>query len=86
MVNLAFGRGKLFAAVKGQEIPAWAAEFDANSWAQFFLKYVVSHPAVICAIPGTTKLRHLQDNLGAARGRLPTSEQRGQMEQYFAQL
>jgi diketogulonate reductase-like aldo/keto reductase len=86
MVNLPFGRGKLFDAVRSRSLPSWAAEFDAVSWGQFFLKYVVSHPAVTCAIPGTTKLRHLQDNLNAARGRLPNAEQRNQMEGFFDSL
>ena len=86
MVNLAFARGKLFSRVKGQALPAWAAEFDAVSWGQLFLKYVVSHPAVTCAIPGTTKVHHLIDNLGAAMGRLPDSGQRTQIENFFATL
>lgn len=86
MINLPFGRGRLFSAVGDQSLPAWAAEFDAQSWGQFFLKYVVSHPAVTCAIPGTTKLKHLKDNLGAAQGRLPTAEQRKQMEAFFDAL
>ncbi|MBX2835441.1 MAG: aldo/keto reductase, partial [Gammaproteobacteria bacterium] len=86
MINLPFGRGKLFDAVQGQELPDWAAEFDADSWGQFFLKYVVSHPAVTCAIPGTTKVRHMQDNLNAAQGRLPNAEQRKKMEQFYDSL
>ena len=83
VVNLAFARGQLFSQVKDKALPSWAAEFDANSWGQFFLKYVVSHPSVTCAIPGTTKLHHLEDNLGAALGRLPTTEQRADMEKLF---
>lgn len=86
MVNLPFGRGKLFSAVAGEALPEWAREFDANSWAQFFLKYVVSHPAVVCAIPGTRKVRHLYDNLAAASGRLPNAEQRQKMEEFFDAL
>ncbi len=86
VANLAFGRGKLFSDIKGRTLPAWASDFDANSWGQLFLKYVVSHPAVTCAIPGTTKLHHLLDNLGAAQGRLPSAEQRIQIEQYFNAL
>jgi len=86
LVNLPFGRGALFKAVGERPLPDFAAEFDCNSWAQFFLKYVISHPAVTCAIPGMTKAHHVQDNLGAARGRLPAAAQRLQMEKYFAGL
>ena len=56
MVNLPFYRGRLFTAVADRAVPAWAADFDCSSWAQFFLKFVVSHPAVTCAIPGITKI------------------------------
>jgi aryl-alcohol dehydrogenase-like predicted oxidoreductase len=80
MVNLPFGRGRLFRAVQGQPLPPWAGEFDCASWAQFFLKYIVSHPAVTCAVPGTAKVEYLADNLGAARGRLPDAAMRRRME------
>lgn len=85
LVNLPFGgrRGSVFARVSEQPLPSWAAECDATSWAQFFLKYVVSHPAVTCAIPGTTKLSHLQDNQRAARGRLPDAAMRKRMEAFW---
>ena len=83
MINLPFGRGKLFSAVASARLPEWSAEFDAGSWAQFFLKYVISHPAVVCAIPGTRKVRHLRDNLAAATGRLPNAKQRQAMEEFF---
>ena len=86
MVNLVFGRGKLFSAVKGQTLPDWATDFDATSWAQLFLKYVVSHPAVSCAIPGTTKVHHLLDNLQAAQGRLPDATQRARIEKFFTTI
>ncbi len=86
VANLTFGRGSLFSAVKGHEIPTWAAEFDATSWARLFLKYVVSHPAITCAIPGTTKIHHLEDNIGAAMGRLPNAEQRQQIEVFYNTL
>ena len=75
-----FGRGRLFTAVQGKSLPPWAADFDCTSWAQFFLKYIVSHPAVTCALPGTAKVEYLVDNLGAARGRLPNTEMRARME------
>lgn len=83
MINLPFGRGRLFKAVEGHTLPPWASEFDCASWAHFFLKYVVSHPAVTCAIPGTSKVEHLLDNLGAARGRLPDPAMRRRMEGFI---
>lgn len=86
LLNLPFGgrRGSnLFARVKGRDLPAWASEFDATSWAQFFLKYVISHPAVTCAIPGTTKLSHLEDNQRGGRGRLPDAAMRKRMEAFW---
>jgi aryl-alcohol dehydrogenase-like predicted oxidoreductase len=86
MVNLPFGRGRLFKAVRGRELPPWAAEIDCASWAQLFLKYVVSHPAVTCCIPGTSRIEHLLDNLGAARGRLPDSAMRRRMETFIDTL
>jgi aryl-alcohol dehydrogenase-like predicted oxidoreductase len=83
LVNLPFGRGAQFRAVGGRPLPAWAAEIDCSSWAQVFLKYVVSHPAVTCAIPGSTQAAHVEDNLGAARGRLPDAALRQTMARYF---
>ncbi len=86
LVNLPFGRGRLFSAVGNRPLPGWAADFDCTSWAQFFLKYVISHPAVTCAIPGTTKPHHAEDNLGAALGRLPTQRERERQEAWFDSL
>lgn len=83
MINLPFGRGRLFNAVQGKKLPEWAAEFDCKTWAQFFLKYIVSHPAVTCAVPGMAKAEYVVDNLGAARGRLPDSAMRQRMEQFI---
>jgi aryl-alcohol dehydrogenase-like predicted oxidoreductase len=83
MVNLPFGRGRLFRAVQGKKIPDWAVEFDCKSWAQFFLKYIVSHPAVTCAVPGMAKPEYVVDNLGAARGRLPDAAMRRRMENFI---
>ncbi|HZF14764.1 MAG TPA: aldo/keto reductase [Steroidobacteraceae bacterium] len=82
LLNLPFGgrRGSLFAQTNGRALPAFAAELGIASWGQFFLKYVISHPAVTCAIPGTTKISHLDDNLGAARGALPDAALRKKME------
>jgi aryl-alcohol dehydrogenase-like predicted oxidoreductase len=86
LVNLPLGRGNVLAKVKGKPLPDWAAQLDATSFAQVFLKYVVSHPAVTVAIPGTTKLEHLEDNVGAARGRLPDAETRRRIEKFFDAL
>jgi aryl-alcohol dehydrogenase-like predicted oxidoreductase len=86
LVNLPFGgrRGSnLFARVSGRPLPEWAREFDATSWAQFFLKYVLSHPAVTCVIPGTTKRSHLEDNQRAGRGRLPDAAMRKRIEAFW---
>jgi aryl-alcohol dehydrogenase-like predicted oxidoreductase len=88
LLNLPFGgaRGNVIAQMGDRPLPEWAAEFGANSWAQFFLKYNVSHPAVTAAIPGTTNVRHLEDNLGAARGVLPDAATRQRIQQYFDTL
>ena len=67
----------------GKPLPAWASEIGATSWAQLLLKYVVSHPAVTCAIPGTTKLKHAEDNQAAGRGVLPDAAMRKKMEQFW---
>lgn len=86
LINLPFGgrrEGNLFSRIGGAPLPDWAAEIDANSWGQFLLKYVVSHPAVTAAIPGMTKLAHLEDNLGALRGRMPNASMRTRMEKYW---
>jgi aryl-alcohol dehydrogenase-like predicted oxidoreductase len=83
MINLPFGRGRLFAAVQGKSLPPWAGECDCSSWAQFFLKYIVSHSAVTCALPGTAKVEYLVDNLGAAQGRLPDAALRRRMESFI---
>lgn len=91
MVNMPFGgRGNAgnvtFGRVAGKALPDWAAQIDAKSWAQVFLKYAVSHPAVTVAIPGTTQVRHLIDNQGAGRGRLPDAALRQEMERYWDTL
>jgi aryl-alcohol dehydrogenase-like predicted oxidoreductase len=83
MVNLPFGRGRLFSAVRGKPLPPWAGEFDARTWPQFFLKYIVSHPAVTCAVPGMARPEYVEDNLGAARGRLPEAPMRRRMESFI---
>jgi aryl-alcohol dehydrogenase-like predicted oxidoreductase len=86
MINLPFGRGRLFNAVQGKKLPDWAPEFDCKTWAQFFLKYIVSHPAVTCAVPGMAKAEYVIDNLGAARGRLPDAAMRRRMEKFIDAL
>jgi aryl-alcohol dehydrogenase-like predicted oxidoreductase len=89
LINLPFGGrrdGNLFSRVRGQTLPTWAAEFEARSWGQFFLKYVLSHPAVTCAIPGMTKVANLEDNLGATQGRLPDAAMRKRMEAFWDSL
>ena len=79
LVYAPFGRRRLWARVAGLEVPAWAAEFDARSWAQFFLKFVASHPDVTAITPATSRATNMADNLGAAVGRLPDAEQRQRM-------
>ena len=79
IINRPFAQGELFSKVKHREVPAWAAQFDCDSWAQFFLKYIIAHPAVTCVIPGTGKVRHMTDNLKAGAGRLPDERTRKRM-------
>ena len=86
LVNRPYARGDLFRVVKGKTLPDWAAEFDCNSWGQYFLKYVVSHADVTCTIPATSSLKHMLDNMGAGFGRLPDAAMRRRMEVYFAGL
>ncbi len=83
MINLPFGRGRLLEATKGRSLPDWAAEIGATTWAQIFLKYIVSHPSRPIAIPGTAQARYVDDNLNAARGPLPDAAMRRRMEQYI---
>lgn len=89
MINLPFGGGgrrSLFDVVEGHELPEWASELGASSWGQFFLKYIISHPAVTVAIPGTRQVRHVDDNIGAAQGPLPTPAERRRQEEFFDSL
>jgi aryl-alcohol dehydrogenase-like predicted oxidoreductase len=83
LVNLPFGRSSLFSEAAGRKLPQWAADIDVSSWAQYFLKYVISHPVVTCVIPGSTKVSHLEDNQAAGRGRLPDAGMRRKMEEYW---
>lgn len=81
-----FGRTRLFARVKGRDLPEWAAEFDAATWAQFFLKFVISHPAVTVVTPATSNPRNMLDNLGGGVGRLPDAAQRRRMAELIDAL
>jgi diketogulonate reductase-like aldo/keto reductase len=86
IINRPFAEGALFRRSKGKPLPPWAAELGIASWAQFFLKWIVSHPAVTCAIPGTARPDHMRDNLAAGQGPMPSAAQRKQMYESFAAL
>jgi aryl-alcohol dehydrogenase-like predicted oxidoreductase len=86
LTALPFGRSSVFRAVRGKQVPDWAKEFDAASWGQFFLKFLLGHQTVTAVIPGTTKADHMDDNLAAGRGRLPDAAQRKKMVQLFDEL
>lgn len=86
LIALPFGRARLFRAVRGKALPEWASAFGAASWAQLFLKFVLGHPAVTAAIPGTSNPRHMIDNAGAMRGRLPDAAERKRMVQLIESL
>ncbi len=88
MINVPFGGGRnsVLDVVAGRELPDFAAEFDAATWPQFFLKYIISHPAVTVAIPGTRRPHYVPDNFGAAFGRLPDAALRRRQEQFFDSL
>jgi diketogulonate reductase-like aldo/keto reductase len=79
IANRPFKRGALFDRVADRPLPDWAGAFDCANWAQFFLKFVVSHPAVTCAIPATSRVEHMRENMGAAQGRLPDPDTRRRM-------
>ena len=85
LINRPFMEGRLFSAVRGKALPDWASEF-ADSWAQFFLKFIVSHPAVTCVIPATSKPHHMADNLGAGFGVLPDAGTREKMAAFWDSL
>lgn len=83
LVNRPFGGGGLFSRVRGKALPPWAAEFGCASWAQVFLKYIVSHPAVTCVIPATAEAAHLSDDLNAGYGRMPDAAERRRMAELW---
>jgi aryl-alcohol dehydrogenase-like predicted oxidoreductase len=86
VINRPFEGKALFDRVRGKELPPWAAEIGCRSWAQFFLKFILAHPAVTCVIPGTSNVKHLEDNLDAARGPFPDDGTRRLMARYFDDL
>ena len=86
LINRPFAEGALFRRTKGKPLPAWAAELGIASWAQYFLKWIVSHPAVTAAIPGTAQPEHMRDNLAAGKPPFPNGEQRRKMAAYFDSL
>jgi len=83
MINRAFGGGSIFDKVGNLALPEWAKEFGCGSWAQFLLKFAIGHPAATLSIPGMTKLHHVDDNFGAAHGRLPDADERQRQETFF---
>ena len=83
LANIPFGFGSVLRQAQFRKLPDWAADIDVTSWSQFLLKYVISHPAVTCCIPGSTKVEHLEENQRAGRGRLPDAALRKKMEQVW---
>ena len=86
LVNRPFQRGALFQRTKASRLPKWSSEFDCATWAQFFLKFIVSHPAVTCVIPATSKVHHMVDNMTAGFGRMPDIAMRKRMIEYYESL
>jgi aryl-alcohol dehydrogenase-like predicted oxidoreductase len=86
LVNRPFAEGRLFRRARGKSLPAWATDIGCASWAQFFLKFIISHPAVTCAIPATSKVDHLADNMRAGLEPIPDAKDRDRMARYFAEL
>jgi diketogulonate reductase-like aldo/keto reductase len=86
IINRPFAEGALFRRTRGKPLPSWAAELGIASWAQYFLKWIVSHPAVTCAIPGTGRPEHMKDNLAGGKGPLPDAAARRKMTEYFDSL
>lgn len=86
IINRPFRGGSLFSRVRNRPLPGWAAEIDCQNWAQVFLKFIVSHPTVTCAIPATSKVEHMRQNMGAVTGRLPDDALRKRMAAELADL
>jgi len=83
IANMPFGAGRLFRAVAGVEVPNWLNLFGADTWAQFFIRWIISHQQITVTIPSTSKISHLQDNMAAGRGQMPTPDQRIEMYERF---
>ena len=86
IINRPFGGGDLFNRVRAKPLPDWAKECECESWAQFFLKWIIVHPSVTCAIPATNNPRHLEDNMRAGIGRLPDDELRRKMSDFLGKI
>jgi len=86
IINRPFAGSALFSRTKGKALPPWAAELGIASWAQYFLKWIVSHPAVTCAIPGTARPDHMRDNLAGGKGPMPDAAARKRMADYLDSL
>ena len=86
IINRPFRRSRVFDRVRAEPLPEWAKEFDCTNWAQYFLKFIVSHPAVTCTIPATSRVDHMIENMGALVGRLPNPSMRARMAKYYDSL
>jgi aryl-alcohol dehydrogenase-like predicted oxidoreductase len=86
LINRPFQRGDLFRKTRGASLPVWSAEIDCRSWGQYFLKFILAHPSVTCVIPATSKVHHMEDNMGAGFGRLPDAAMRQRMIEHFSSL
>jgi diketogulonate reductase-like aldo/keto reductase len=86
IINQPFDSGSLFSKVKSKPVPEWASDFDCTSWAQFFLKFLIAHPAVTCVIPGTARPDHARDNIAAGLGRLPDATARQRMYEHWQNI
>lgn len=86
LINRPYQGGGLFRRVKGEPLPAWAGEIDCATWGQFFLKFIVGHPAVTCVIPATSKIKHLVDNMTGGKGRAPNAAMRQRMVRHLESL
>jgi len=86
LIYVPFGRSRLFSRVSGMDVPEWAQDFGVDSWGKFFLKYIISHPAVTCVTPATSKAKNMLDNIGAAYGELPDEATRKKMAALIDEL
>lgn len=86
LINKPFSQAGMFSRVRGKALPPWCADIDCSSWAQYFLKWIIGHPAVTAAIPGTKLVRHIEDNMAACRGRLPDAATRKKMAAHFSSI